>query len=458
MKRVSQPRVLTAPSGHGSVSAMSNACESTEPRAGARKGERGFALLLVFLMAAAVAIMLYSQIPRVAFESEREKEQLLISRGEQYKRAIQMYVVAYKKYPAKIEDLENTNNKRYLRKRYIDPMTGKDEWRLVHANGAGQLTDSLVTKPPAPGTGGALNASNASNASGATGASGASGATGADGPPEVNLAVLRQQQRDRALVAANGGPGSQQQQNIDPNDPRYWPAITLTPSGATGANGQPLFPGQQFPVQQFPGQQLPVQQGQLPYPGQQLPGQQGQPPPFPGQQLPGQGQLSSFPGQQLPGQPGFQPGLPGQQVLSQLTPGLQSGQPGGFPNLPGQGINPMGLQGAQTPGTPSNPATTLINNLLTTPRTDPGASTNNSGAAGGLVGVASNYKGASIKVYKDRQKYQEWEFIFDMKTGLPGQQGQQNRQQQPGGPLQPGTGATPQTPQNPTGGPTPPQP
>ena len=39
-----------------------------------RQSEQGgFALLMVFLMAAIVALMLYQQLPRVAFESEREK-------------------------------------------------------------------------------------------------------------------------------------------------------------------------------------------------------------------------------------------------------------------------------------------------------------------------------------------------------------------------------------------------
>ena len=113
-----------------------------------RKNERGFALLLIFFMAAAIALTLYTQMPRVAFESERDKEQLLIDRGEQYKRAILLYYNDYKRYPAKIEDLENTNNHRYLRRRYVDPYTGKDEWRLVHTNGM-FLTDSLVQKPPA---------------------------------------------------------------------------------------------------------------------------------------------------------------------------------------------------------------------------------------------------------------------------------------------------------------------
>src|SRR5690349_16125960 len=97
-----------------------------------RKGERGFAMLLVFLMAALVAIMLYMEIPRVSFESQRNKEALLIERGEQYKRAIQVFVKANRKYPSSIKELESFNNKRYLRKQYVDPMTGKTDWRLVH--------------------------------------------------------------------------------------------------------------------------------------------------------------------------------------------------------------------------------------------------------------------------------------------------------------------------------------
>ena len=48
------------------------------------EAQGGYALLMVFLMAAIVALMLYQQLPRVAFETEREKEQLLIDRGEQY--------------------------------------------------------------------------------------------------------------------------------------------------------------------------------------------------------------------------------------------------------------------------------------------------------------------------------------------------------------------------------------
>src|SRR5215510_1378130 len=115
-----------------------------------RRNQRGFALLLVFLMAAVFAITLYREIPRVAMESERAKEQLLIDRGEQYKRAIQLYVKKAGRYPARIEELESFQNMRFLRKRYIDPMTGKEEWRLVHiANGI--LQDSKVSTPQKQG-------------------------------------------------------------------------------------------------------------------------------------------------------------------------------------------------------------------------------------------------------------------------------------------------------------------
>ena len=38
--------------------------------------ERGFALLLVFVLAGIIAIALYKEIPRVAFEKQRDREQL----------------------------------------------------------------------------------------------------------------------------------------------------------------------------------------------------------------------------------------------------------------------------------------------------------------------------------------------------------------------------------------------
>ena len=44
---------------------------------------------------------------------------------------------------------------------------------------------------------------------------------------------------------------------------------------------------------------------------------------------------------------------------------------------------------------------------------------------GGIAGVASESKGPSIKVYNERKKYNEWEFVYDKSKdrGLAGVQG-----------------------------------
>src|SRR5260370_16022032 len=114
-----------------------------------KRHESGFAMVFVFVMAAAIAIGLYMEIPRVAFESQRQKEQMLIDRGGQYQRAIQLFYRKYRTYPQNLDDLETTRNIRFLRRRYKDPMTGKDEWRLIHVGPSGDLTDTLI-KPPKP--------------------------------------------------------------------------------------------------------------------------------------------------------------------------------------------------------------------------------------------------------------------------------------------------------------------
>src|SRR5260370_36122592 len=114
-----------------------------------KRHESGFAMLFVFVMAAAIAIGLDMEIPRVAFESQRQKEQMLIGRGGQYQRAIQLFYRKYRTYPQNLDDLETTRNIRFLRRRYKDPMTGKDEWRLIHVRPGGVLTDSII-KPAKP--------------------------------------------------------------------------------------------------------------------------------------------------------------------------------------------------------------------------------------------------------------------------------------------------------------------
>ena len=320
----------------------------TTRKATRRRAESGFALLLVFVMAAAVAIMLYMELPRVAFEAQRNKEELLIQRGEQYKRAIQLYFRKFKTYPASLDALENTNNIRFLRRRYADPLTGKDEWRLIHVGPGGVFTDSITRKPKT------------------------------DKTKEANT---------NTFITEGAPIGSTLPDTQLPTaGPRRRPSDQAQP----GSDGNPpAVPGQQ-----------PGDLGNAPQPGQPVAGQPvaGQPIPTPG------------------GAPAPLPAIPGNP--------FNPAQPAGTPSPDGTSPTPANPTPLGTPGIdPNQPgadqAAALIRNLLTNPRPFPGGAP---GAAvgggpqigaGSIAGVASKVERPSIKIYNDREKYNEWEFIYD---------------------------------------------
>jgi len=89
-------------------------------------GESGYVLLILILAVALLAIAAIAIAPTIAFQMKRDREEELIHRGVQYARAIKHYVKKFGRYPTKIEDLEKTNEVRFLRRRYKDPITGKD--------------------------------------------------------------------------------------------------------------------------------------------------------------------------------------------------------------------------------------------------------------------------------------------------------------------------------------------
>jgi type II secretory pathway pseudopilin PulG len=85
------------------------------------------AIFLMFLLLLSLAIAA----PRLAKSMQRDKEQETIERGRQYEQAIRLYYIKFGHYPTKIAELVNTNNMRFLRQKYKDPLTGKDDWKLV---------------------------------------------------------------------------------------------------------------------------------------------------------------------------------------------------------------------------------------------------------------------------------------------------------------------------------------
>ncbi|MEO8725329.1 MAG: hypothetical protein ABI383_04330 [Acidobacteriaceae bacterium] len=97
-----------------------------------RHSQSGYALLIILLMVTLMAIALAAAVPAIKTQIRREQEIELQHRGNQYVRAIQTYYHKFGRYPNSIDQLVSTNNLRFLRKRYKDPMTGKDDWRIIH--------------------------------------------------------------------------------------------------------------------------------------------------------------------------------------------------------------------------------------------------------------------------------------------------------------------------------------
>jgi type II secretory pathway pseudopilin PulG len=125
-----------------------------------RRKQRGYVLLTIMLMMALAAISFTAIAADQIFAAKRDREEEMIHRGVQYSRAIRRYVKKFGRYPTRIEELENTSDFRFLRKRYKDPITGKD-FKLLHL-GEVQLTfgAAIPGLQPAGANPAALNASN----------------------------------------------------------------------------------------------------------------------------------------------------------------------------------------------------------------------------------------------------------------------------------------------------------
>lgn len=100
-------------------------------RHASRRSEQGYMLIVLVLAMALLAIAVATAITSITFNIRRDREEELIHRGAQYARAIRAYYKKFGRYPASIENLQNTNQLRFLRKKYKDPITHKD-FRLLH--------------------------------------------------------------------------------------------------------------------------------------------------------------------------------------------------------------------------------------------------------------------------------------------------------------------------------------
>src|SRR5882724_9650206 len=87
-----------------------------------RNGEGGYILVTLMLFVALIMMALAAVLPELTFQMKRDREEEMVHRGVQYSRAVRAYYRKFNRYPMKVEDLENTNQMRFLRRRYKDPL------------------------------------------------------------------------------------------------------------------------------------------------------------------------------------------------------------------------------------------------------------------------------------------------------------------------------------------------
>lgn len=116
---------------------------------GKRQPQQGYVLLTLLLVVAVLVIAAAAVAPSIAFQIKRDREEELVHRGVQYSRAIRRYAKATGRFPFRLEDLQQANGMRFIRKLYKDPITGKD-FKLIHTadiRTAGQLANPTPAAP-----------------------------------------------------------------------------------------------------------------------------------------------------------------------------------------------------------------------------------------------------------------------------------------------------------------------
>jgi hypothetical protein len=118
----------------------------TAPRERVRRNrQRGFAYIMALI---AVMLMLTATLAiyeKGATMARRDREDEMIWRGNQYKRAIRLYYHKTGKYPQTLDDLtKGLPQLHFLRQEYKDPTNKADgTWRFIYVNAAGSIIGSV---------------------------------------------------------------------------------------------------------------------------------------------------------------------------------------------------------------------------------------------------------------------------------------------------------------------------
>src|ERR1700740_3178922 len=117
---------------------------------------RGYILLTLMLFLSLLAIAALAILPDVVNQVKRDREEEMIHRGVGYSRAIRRFYKKFGRYPTKVEDLENTNQMRFIRKRYKDPVNNEQSFRILRPGDPAlvglQMTRLIPGATPGPGS------------------------------------------------------------------------------------------------------------------------------------------------------------------------------------------------------------------------------------------------------------------------------------------------------------------
>ncbi|WP_348260639.1 type II secretion system protein [Telmatobacter sp. DSM 110680] len=213
---------------------------NTHPPNRPRPSEEGYILVAVIFMMAILILSLSIAVPRVKAAIQRDREIETMQRGKQYIRAVQLYYKKFNTYPPNVDALVKTNNIRFLRKKYIDPTTGKDEWKpILFGQNKTPQAMGFFGQPLAAANGAGIGPSG-----GNTGLNGAAGSPGTNG-------LFNSTPTGSTDTGASGAPTGGTDANGNPVAPTSAAGPTAGPTGTTttsafGSTNNPTGTGQTF--------------------------------------------------------------------------------------------------------------------------------------------------------------------------------------------------------------------
>ena len=182
-----------------------------------RRRDSGAMLLAVLFMMAMMVLVAMAMAPSLVQQIKRDREEEMIHRGTEYARAIRKYYRKFGRYPANLEQLDNTNQLRFLRRRFKDPLTKDGKWKPLHygdiaALGITGLPRQVIgAQGQVPGAGSAIT--QPQGAAGSDQSAGTAPAGAQLSPQQAGAADGTQSaggaQPDGGLVVGGGGAGGQ---------------------------------------------------------------------------------------------------------------------------------------------------------------------------------------------------------------------------------------------------------